>query len=64
MTVESEAATADTEAALGGHVYFWINVGLSAARQGDGWAVYKINASPSPHITALEALMDILESIT
>jgi pimeloyl-ACP methyl ester carboxylesterase len=32
--------------------------------QKEGWATYKIDASHSPHITAPEALMDILETIT
>ena len=31
--------------------------------QKDGWATYELDASHSPHITAPEALMDILETI-
>jgi hypothetical protein len=30
----------------------------------EGWATYKIDASHSPQITAPEALMNILETIT
>jgi hypothetical protein len=32
--------------------------------QKEDWATYKIDASHSPHITAPEALMDILETVT